>query len=414
MTAIASFNLLADAGLAGGAWAVLWAAPIIVLASLVIAWAAESAQYRISQGLALAILALMQTLPEYTVEGTLAINAAGDDSFLHLMTANFTGALRLLVGLGFPLVFAVATVSHRLRQGRWRPSIRLRAHHAAEVLALVPPAGYLAVICLKASLTVVDAAVLAAMYVGYLWMMSLFPAEREGPVRQLEAIPRWVLNRPAGRSFALIGGMFALGGGLLFCFAEPFVHSMVAVSAVIGVNSYFMMQWVAPLLSEFPEKLSAFHWARRPRAAPVALMNMTSSIINEATLLVGLMPVAFCIARGQVAPIPLDPHQQGEILLTLTSALLAVAVLADQRFKWWEAAALLAFWAVGFFGPMFIGGEQAMAARHEVSPLHYWLTVAQLGWLGVEVILIGANVRKFRLVRALARAFRRADRGRRG
>ena len=410
MTAIALLGLLTDTGSTSGAWALLWAAPVIVLASLVIAWAAESAQYRISQGLALAILALMQTLPEYTVEGTLAINAAGDDSYLYLMTANFTGALRLLVGLGFPLVFAVATVSHRARQGRWLRTIRLRAHHAAEGVALIPPALYLAIIYLKASLTVFDAAVLAAMYGGYLWAMSLFPAEAEGPVEKLEPISRWVLNRPTGHSFALIGAMFALGGGLLAGFAEPFVHSMVAASAVVGVNSYFMVQWVAPVLSEFPEKLSAFHWARRPGAAPVALMNMTSSIINEATLLVGLMPVAFCLARGQVQPIPLDAHQQGEILLTLTSMLLAVAALADQRFSWWEAIALLAFWAAGFFGPMFMGGEQATAAQHKASPLHYGLAGAQLGWLGLEVILVIANVRRVRLASALARAVRRARR----
>jgi cation:H+ antiporter len=171
-----------------------------------------------------------------------------------------------------------------------------------------------------------------------------------------------------------------------------------------------MMQWVAPLLTEFPEKLSAFHWARRPGSAPVALMNMTSSIINEATLLVGLMPVVFCLARGQLQPIPLDPHQQGEILLTLTSGLLAVAVLADQRFAWWEAVALLAFWAAGFFGPMFMGGEQAMAAQHKLSPIHAWLAGAQLAWLGLEVILIAANVRRFRLIAAVARSFRTARR----
>ena len=49
----------------------------------------------------------------------------------------------------------------------------------------------------------------------------------------------------------------------------------------------FFIQWVAPFLSEFPEKVSAFLWARRVTHAPMALMNMVSSNINQWTLLAG-------------------------------------------------------------------------------------------------------------------------------
>ena len=51
---------------------IFWAAPAILVSALMIAWAAESAQYFIAQGLALAILAWMQTLPEFAVEAVLA------------------------------------------------------------------------------------------------------------------------------------------------------------------------------------------------------------------------------------------------------------------------------------------------------------------------------------------------------
>ena len=46
----------------------LWTAPAILLSALMIAWAAESAQYFVAQGFALAMLAWMQTLPEFAVE----------------------------------------------------------------------------------------------------------------------------------------------------------------------------------------------------------------------------------------------------------------------------------------------------------------------------------------------------------
>ena len=46
----------------------LWTFPTILLSSFVVAWGAECAQFYISQGLALALLAWIQVLPEFAVE----------------------------------------------------------------------------------------------------------------------------------------------------------------------------------------------------------------------------------------------------------------------------------------------------------------------------------------------------------
>ena len=51
---------------------ILWAAPAILISAMMIAWAAESSQYFIAQGFALAILAWLQTLPEFAVEAVFA------------------------------------------------------------------------------------------------------------------------------------------------------------------------------------------------------------------------------------------------------------------------------------------------------------------------------------------------------
>ena len=64
--------------------------------------------------MALAILAWLQALPEFAVEAVIAWSQQ-----IHFMTANFTGSLRLLVGLGWPLIFAVAA------WGEWRRERRL-------------------------------------------------------------------------------------------------------------------------------------------------------------------------------------------------------------------------------------------------------------------------------------------------
>src|SRR5512140_1916646 len=112
----------------------LWAAPAILIAALLIAWAAESAQFFIAQGFALAILAWLQTLPEFAVEAVLAWKQQ-----VPLLMANLTGALRLLTGLGWPMIYCVAAVCYRRRQKKPLRSIRLEDEHCVEVVGLLAP-----------------------------------------------------------------------------------------------------------------------------------------------------------------------------------------------------------------------------------------------------------------------------------
>ena len=50
----------------------------VVAAAMLIAWAGEASQFSVSQGLALAVVALVQTLPEFFVEGGIAWLAGKD------------------------------------------------------------------------------------------------------------------------------------------------------------------------------------------------------------------------------------------------------------------------------------------------------------------------------------------------
>src|SRR6266850_1647619 len=85
-----------------GAGSAAWTFPSVLGSAMLIAWAAEASQFLISQGLALAMLAWLQTLPEFAVEAVIAWQAgqtAGDPSLspavkshaTALMTANLTG-----------------------------------------------------------------------------------------------------------------------------------------------------------------------------------------------------------------------------------------------------------------------------------------------------------------------------------
>ena len=96
-----------------GPSAALWTIPAILLSSMMIAWAAESAQFFVAQGFALAMLAWLQTLPEFAAEAVLAWHRE-----VPFLLAGLTGALRMLTGLGWPMIYATAAYMNRKQIGR--------------------------------------------------------------------------------------------------------------------------------------------------------------------------------------------------------------------------------------------------------------------------------------------------------
>ena len=333
-------------------WSAIWTFPSILFSAFVIAWGAEAAQFLISQGLALAILAWLQTLPEFAVEAVIAWNAGKDPSQTHLAIANFTGSLRLLVGLGWPMIYFVAAASRRALV-----NIDLEREHSVEVFGLLLPILYFILIWWKGSLTLWDAFPLIGFYVLYLWVLWKIPP-REGNEEALEDlgfIPRRTLQmRPAMRN-ATIWALFLIGGAVLYFSAHPFLNSMLAIASTMGISTFFFVQWVAPFLTEFPEKLSAFYWARRVSTANIALMNMVSSNINQWSILSAMIPILFVISAGELRPLPFDAHQREEILLTILQSLLGFLLLLNLQLKFHEALLLFVLWLAQFVVPSWRG-----------------------------------------------------------
>jgi cation:H+ antiporter len=361
----------------GSAWSAVWTFPSVLGSAILIAWGAEAAQFLISQGLALAILAWLQTLPEFAVEAVISYQAGKDPNKIHLMTANFTGSLRLLVGLGWPMIYATAAYFSRARRKVKLDGIDLEAEHAVEVVALLPPIAYFVIIWLKASLDWYDSVVLMVIYVAYLVVLNKIPPQGEEKLEDIERIPRAILSqRPAIRN-AIIVGLFVAGALVLYFVAHPFLESMLGIAVSIGISQFVFVQWVSPFLSEFPEKVSAFYWARKVTSAPMALMNMVSSNINQWTMLVAMLPIVYAISRGGFASIPFDDHQRLEIILTIGQSLLGLVLLANMRFSWWEALLLFVLWAVQF---VFSGLEAPPPGA--VGMNQFSQTVA--GWFAIE------------------------------
>src|SRR5262245_10613302 len=238
-----------------------WTFSAIIGAAMVIAWAAEAAQFFISQGMALAVLAWLQTLPEFAVEAVIAWEAGKNPEYLHFVTANFTGSLRLFVGFGWPMIYFVHAFFNRRRNVGW-PEIRMGGDDPATIFFLFPPLAYFTWIWWKGTLTISDGLVLIAIYAAYLALLQFFPPQALEEEGDLGVVPRTIVHMPRPARIAAMLGMFLAGGAVLWFVAEPFLHTLQALALAMGVPAFVFIQWVAPFLSEFPEKVSAFYWAK--------------------------------------------------------------------------------------------------------------------------------------------------------
>jgi cation:H+ antiporter len=338
---------------------------------LLIAWGAESAQFFVAQGFALAILAWMQTLPEFAVEAVLAWKQQTD-----LLLANLTGALRLLTGLAWPLIYLTAAVVHRRRARAPLRRIHLDAEHSVEVVGLVLPLLYAVFIWWKGNLHLYDAIVLIVLYGAYLAVLTRLPPEGHEGIEDLEAIPRSIVRAPRATRILAIAACFLAGGTLIYFTAEPFLGSLVAVAGALGLPSFVVIQWLAPVISEFPELASTFYFARQENKATVALMNIASSNINQWTLLVAMLPVVFSMSHGAPTPIVFDAEQESELLLTIGQSMVAMIFLINMEFAWWEALAMFLLFAIQFVLPAFFG-----------DGIRVWITAAFFAWTAASVLV---------------------------
>jgi cation:H+ antiporter len=136
----------------------------------------------------------------------------------------------------------------------------------------------------------------------------------------------------AGRRIAAIA-LFAGAAVTIMMAAEPFAEGLLATGRRFGIEEFLLVQWLAPLASESPEFIVAILFAVRGNAG-AAMGTLISSKVNQWTLLIGMLPLAYGTSSGSLAnPMHLDPRQVEEILLTAAQSLFAIVVLADFRFS---------------------------------------------------------------------------------
>lgn len=301
-------------------------------AAFLLSWAAETGQVDIPQAFALAILALIAVLPEYAVDLYFAYRAGSHPEYAAFATANMTGANRLLIGLGWPAVVVAVWLARRER------SIRLERSEALELRCLSVATLYAFFVAWKGSLGLVDAALLLALFVYYM----ISAARTAHHDVDLEGVPEALATHlgPAARR-SLVIGLFLVAALAILSAAEPFAESLLAMGREFGIEEFLLVQWLAPLASESPEFIVAILFASAGKAN-AGLRALVSSKVNQWTLLVGMLPIAYGVGGAGLAALPFDARQVEEVFLTAAQSLFAIVVLANFSFSLGEAAVLAA------------------------------------------------------------------------
>ncbi|MGE5570759.1 MAG: hypothetical protein ACM3S5_17105 [Rhodospirillales bacterium] len=369
----------------------------IAAASFLLLWACDAAQTEISQALALAAVALMAVLPEYSVDMYFTWQAGRDatGAYAQYAAANMTGANRLLIGVGWGAIALVCWL-------RFRRPVRLGEERRTELLFLGAATAYAFLVPLKGTLAWYDGVVFLGIYVWYVIAAGrrcCQESEIEGPAEALARLPR-------GPRRLAITAMFLFAGGVILANSEPFCEGLLEVGKALRISEFVLVQWLAPVASEAPEFVVALMFAWRGQAG-MAIGSLLSAKLNQWTLLVGMIPGVFAISHGSLEhPIPMGGLQMNEIMLTAAQSLLGVAVLAGLRLSIGGAMLLFGLFAGQLVLPVIAPLFPALAWGLGAGQIH---TVFGMLYLTAAAALIMQHPYDVRRLLKGARALRRPE-----
>jgi cation:H+ antiporter len=257
-------------------------------------------------------------LPEYTIEVHFAfVQEAG------LVTANLTGATRLLLTGATALPLLVAFLAQR--RGQPQPPIRLSSHRRLELGILLVTVIFGAQVVIRGSLTVFDGAVLLALYVLYARRVQGSPDEEPAVV----GVAAGLLTLPPSYRRPAIVALTVGAGLVVVAIANPFTHALLESGSSLGIDPYLMIQSVVPAATEAPEVVVVAVLVANRRPAQGLALFLASSV-SQWTLGLGSLPIAYMAGGGGIA-LPMAPREQLELALTSAVTLFVVAALATLR-----------------------------------------------------------------------------------
>ncbi len=310
-------------------------------AAFLLSWAAETAEMDVPRSVSLAAVALLAVLPEYAVDAYFAWMAGkvGGD-YIHYATANMTGANRLLIGIGWSAVMLVAMFKLK------RKEIELDRALNLEIFFLLVASTYAFILPLKGSISIFDSMVFVTIYATYAYLTTKAEKEEFEPT----GVPEYLCSLPAPRRRRNVLFFMIYSAVIILISVEAFSEGLLGTAKMFGIDSFLMVQWLAPLASEAPEFIVAVYLVRKLRTS-AGLNALISSKVNQWTLLIGTIAVVFSISSMKITALPLDERQTEEVLLTAAQSVFALAVIMDRKVNIYEALALLFLFLIQFALP---------------------------------------------------------------
>ena len=330
----------------------------VVAAAFMLAWACEAAQADVAHGVVVAVVALVAILPEYVVEVHFAF--VGRTEYV---TANLTGASRLLLGVCVALPAAVAMLPRR-----WRPGgggvqpVALEAAQRVELAILAVAALWALRGFLLGRFTLLDSAVLIGLYVLYFRRVAAAGGESPPPMglaEQLAALPKRQRKR-------WVGGLMGYAATIIFVTAVPFGDAVLGSGSLVGISPDLLLQWLVPVATEVPELVVAFVLLTHGRGGQ-SIAVLLAGAVSQYTLALGTLPIANLAGAGG-GPLPLAGRERIEVLLSIGVALYAVAALITLRLSRGDAAIMLMLFTLQLLLP-FVVTRLALALAFGVLAL---------------------------------------------
>jgi cation:H+ antiporter len=311
----------------------------LIGASFLLAWAADAGERVFSGGLVLALIALVAILPEFIIEVRFAYIQEDE-----LVTANLTGATRLLLAGALALPLLVAFLASR-RKEQTAPAFQLAAARRLELGVLLITSVFAIQVTTLGQLTVADGIILVALY-------ALYARRVQGGSREDSpafGVPAGLLSLPRQYQRPAIAALGALAAGVVVMVAHPFVDALLATGTTLGFDPYYLIQSVVPLATEAPEFVIVAILVAHQRPALGVAVFLASSV-SQWTLGMGALPLAW-FAGGGGTSMPVVGEGQIELGLTIALTLFAVAALCFLRPARIDAALCVAILAVHLIYP---------------------------------------------------------------
>jgi cation:H+ antiporter len=310
----------------------------VIGAAFLLGWAADAGEAVFRGGFVIATVALATVLPEIIIEVRFAFTQQ-----VALVTANLTGATRLLLTGAVAMPLAVAYLAYR--RGEAVEPFELAPSRRLELGILLISSIVAIQIVIRGHLTLVDGSVLLALYFVYARRVQGTPDEEPAVV----GVGAGLLSLPPRYRRPAIAALVAVAAAIVAAIANPFADALLATGTSLGLDPYHLIQSIVPLTTEAPEfvAVAVLIASRRPAQA---LALFLAASVSQCTLGFGAVSFAY-LAGGGGSSMPLGGRELVEVSLTILVTLFVVAALASRRPERVDAWLLLGLFVVEFSYP---------------------------------------------------------------